>query len=479
MTTLLKELKVQTSKVFTENDDTAFDTTGNANLDFFASCGALRYDQEEVARKMRKALYEDSDLAILNLLYLRDIRGGLGERDSFRTAYKVLAKYDGEKAIKLLPAIIEYGRFDDILVLLENNDTKKEVVSFLAKQLNDDIDNMKAEKPISLCAKWMPSINTSSTKTKKYARTIIKELSISEKEYRLMLSALREYLNVIEKRLSTKDYSFDYAKIPSKALMKYTKAFMRNDKERFNEYKKSLKEGKEKAKTAAVYPYEIIKLNDEELREALWRDIKRNKGNTKTIVVRDGSGSMYGSYFGSAAPIDIATSLAILFSEQLTGVFANKFITFSMQPRLVGLSSCLTLEDKLEECLHYHEVANTNIMAVYKLILEAEKKCNPEDYIERIVIISDMQFDMCAENVPTYETAKNMFAEAGIPLPEIVFWNVASRADFPTQDLENVKLVSGASQYIIDGIINSTDINAYEYMLETLSKYKASLELIK
>ena len=167
MTTLLKELKVQTSKVFTENDDTAFDTTGNANLDFFASCGALRYDQEEVARKMRKALYEDSDLAILNLLYLRDIRGGLGERDSFRTAYKVLAKYDGEKAIKLLPAIIEYGRFDDILVLLENNDTKKEVVSFLAKQLNDDIDNMKAEKPISLCAKWMPSINTSSTKTKK------------------------------------------------------------------------------------------------------------------------------------------------------------------------------------------------------------------------------------------------------------------------------------------------------------------------
>lgn len=479
MTTLLKNLQKETSKVFTENYDTAFETTGSANLDFFASCGALRHNQEEVARKMQKALYEDSDLAILNLLYLRDIRGGLGERDSFRTAYKVLARYDSEKAIKLLPAIIEYGRFDDILVLLDNLNTRKEAISFLSKQLNDDIDNMKSGKNVSLCAKWMPSINASSTKTKKYAKRIIKELGITEKEYRLMLSALREYLNVIEKILSAKEYSFDYAKIPSKALMKYTKVFMRNDKERFNEYKKALKEGKEKAKTSAVYPYEIIKLKDEELKEVMWRDIKRDKGNTKTIVVRDGSGSMYSNCYGSTVPIDVATSLAILFSEQLTGAFANKFITFSMKPRLVDLSSFLTLEDKLEECFHYTEVANTDIMAVYKLILEAEKKCSPEDYIERIVIISDMQFDMCAENVPTYETAKMMFAEAGIPLPEIVFWNVASRADFPTQDLEHVKLVSGASQYIIDGIINSTDINAHEYMIETLSKYKASLELIK
>ena len=243
MTTLLKEIKKETSRVYTENFDTAFSTTGDANLDFFASCGALRHNQKEVSRKMEKALQEDADLAILNLLYLRDIRSGLGERDSFRTAYKALAKYDSEKAIKLLPAVIEYGRFDDILVLLNNVDTKKDAISFLAKQLENDIDAMKEGKSVSLCAKWMPSINASSNKTKEYARIIIKELGISEKEYRTMLSTLRSYINIIEKNLSTKDYSFDYAKIPSKALMKYNKAFIRNDKERFRAYKEALRQG--------------------------------------------------------------------------------------------------------------------------------------------------------------------------------------------------------------------------------------------
>ena len=479
MTTLMNLIKKQTSRVYTENYDTSFDTTLNANLDFFASCGSLRNNQKEVERKMCFAMNEDFNLSILNMIHLRDVRSGLGERDSFRTAYKVLAKHNPEVAIKLLPVVVEYGRFDDVLVLLEERETRKEVVAFLSAKLEEDLDAMKKGDNVSLCAKWMPSINTSSEKTKRKAKIIIKELGISEKEYRLLLSVLRSYIDIIEKRLSAKDYTFDYSKIPSKALMRYTEAFRRNDKERYEAFKEKVTKGEIKTKTSVVYPHEIINLQDKELMEAMWRDLNRKKGEAKTIVVRDGSGSMTWNGFGRVKPLDIATSLSILFSEQLTGEFENKFITFSSKPKLVDLSSCVTLEEKIDECNRYTEVANTNIMAVYKLILDAEKKCEPKDYIERIVIISDMQFDKCADDVPTYETAKEMFEEAGIPLPEIVFWNVASRADFPTQDLKHIKLVSGSSQYIIQNIIDSKEIDAISFMHETLKKYEHILEIIK
>ena len=281
--------------------------------------------------------------------------------------------------------------------------------------------------------------------------------------------------------MSLKDYSFDYSKLPSKALMKHTKAFIRNDEKRYSAFRESLKKGETAAKTSAVYPYEIICLKDEDLREAMWRDLKRNAGDTKTIVVRDGSGSMTWSGFtgSSVRPIDVATSLAILFSEQLTGAFKDKFITFSYRPQFVDLSSCETLRDKLEVCWKYDDYTNTDIMATYRLILEAEKRCDPKDWIEKMIIISDMQFDRGTMNVPTYDSAKALFEEAGIPFPQIVYWNVASRADFPSTDLKNVRLVSGLSQYIIEGILNDDTPDALSYMYKELERYKPVLELLK
>ena len=480
MNTLEKQLKSLSSVTYTENGDIAYLTTGDRNLDFFASCGSLRHDQNEVAKKMTLAMFEKEELAILNMIRLRDIRGGLGERDSFRTAYATYFMKEPDKALKLLPAVVEYGRWDDILFLLEEEKARRAVSDFIAGQLADDIEAMKEGKSVSLCAKWMPSINASSEKTKSYARILMKELGLREKEYRKMLSVLREYIDILERHLSAKDYSFDYAKLPTKALMKHTKAFMRNDSERYNAFRQSLQKGEVQTKTHAVYPYEIVALRDTVLREAMWKDLERHVGDCRTIVVRDGSGSMTWNAYSrsSVRPLDIATSLAILFSEQLSGTFRNKFITFSSRPEFVDLSACRTLEEKLLVCSRYNDCSNTDIMRTYQLILEAEKRCDPKDYLEKIVIISDMQFDRGTANVPTYDDAKEMFDKAGIPMPQIVYWNVASRADFPTNSLENVRLVSGSSQYIVEGILKDESIDAIGFMKKELEKYKPVLKLL-
>ena len=476
----LNEVEKLASLTTTENGDATYRTTRNCNLDFFGSAGAMRDKKADVADLFEEALIENKETAILNMFYLRDIRGGVGERDAFRAAYKVFAKSYPEDAVNLIPAVTEYGRWDDILCLfdLKNPDLTSKVAEDVSAQLARDVQDMVNHKSVSLCAKWMPSINTSSNRTKAYARILIREMGIRESDYRKLLSSLRGYIDILERRMSAKDYTFDYSKLPSKALMKHIKAFIRNDNERYLAYKSALASGDVKAKTKAVYPYEIINVEDEDLRESMWRDIERHPGESKTIVVRDGSGSMtYSQISAGVTPLDVATSLAILFSEQLTGDFKDKFITFSAYPEFVDLSRRETLTRKLMKCRRYDDCSNTDIMKVYKLILEAEKKCDPKDWIERIVIISDMQFDQGTSNVPTYEEAKKMFDEAGIPLPRIVFWNVDSRVDFPSSDMENVRFVSGLSQYTIKAILNDTAVDAEEFMMMTLEKYRPVLKL--
>lgn len=468
---IMDVIKDLTNNIYTQNKDSAFASTLNANLDFFSVAGASRQNPDNIRPLFIKAFYEDKKLAIQNLFYLRDIRKGLGERNSFRIALSFLVEEQEEIAKKLLPYIVEYGRFDDILVYLDNHKLHQVLADFIKNQLDEDIRNYMQDNNISLCSKWLPSINATSTKTKENAKKLAKLMNMSEKEYRKTLSKLRKG-KIVERNLTEKDYTFEYEKLPSKALNKYVSAFNRNDKQRYDEYKSKLSKGEIQAKVDILYPYEILNMlyKDVELAEIQWKSLKRSEDSKNTIVVRDGSGSMtcYKNVY------ETATSLAILFSEQLTGVFKNKFITFSANPKLVELPEGGSLREKNNICASYDEVANTDIKKVYQLILNASKKIkNPKDYINRIVIISDMQFDVGTQNVPTYVEMKNDFEKTGIPLPEIIYWNVnAFRVTFAyKKDDPNIRFISGLSGNIIETIINNQAVDPVDFMIKSLSRY--------
>jgi hypothetical protein len=212
--------------------------------------------------------------------------------------------------------------------------------------------------------------------------------------------------------------------------------------------------------------------------------LDRSECTSRTLVVRDGSGSMFNSA-KQDSPINIATSLAILFSEQLSGAFKNTFITFSSEPRLVELPDGASLEEKIAECLRYDEIANTNIEKVYRLILDTalSGKVPQREMIERVLIISDMEFDSCAEGVladggvsgSTFDAASAAFMQAGYKMPELVFWNVAARhVHTPvTMNTHNVKLVSGASAAIFRQVVANTCelLTPYQFMERMLADY--------
>ena len=89
MSKLLKALVKEESKTTTENGMKTFTTSLNANLDLFFMGGAFRKrsDQDLIAL-FTKAYYEDPKLSLKILAYIRDCRGGLGERRFFRVAIK-------------------------------------------------------------------------------------------------------------------------------------------------------------------------------------------------------------------------------------------------------------------------------------------------------------------------------------------------------------------------------------------------------
>lgn len=485
----------------TENGDIACKSTGSACLDFFSLCGGMRKNISDLQKLFANAYAENPVLAVKILFYMRNIRGGLGERNSFRVLLKELAEFYPEVAKQIVYAVPEYGRWDDLFVLLDTP-AKDDAIALVKAQLQKDKAALQNGSEVSLLGKWLPSINTSSKESVANAKIIMAALGMKAVEYRKLCSALRKEIKILEDNLRRKDYTFDYSKLPSQALLRHKKAFMRNDKERYEsflnkvvEQAEKLARGEEipeeervKLNTKTLYPYQIVapfmnywekdKLTPEQKTplEASWKCLDRSSFASRTIVVRDGSGSMYRACTDSA--MNIATSLALLFAEQLEGAYKNSFITFSSEPRLIQIpKNADTLEKKLNFISKFNEAANTDIGKVYRLILDAAKSGNvpKEEMIERVLIISDMEFDSCAEGISTFEFYKHAFKIAGYKLPEIVFWNVEARsAHLPVSQNENgVKLVSGASANIFADVVSGSleAVSPYDFMLKMLEPY--------
>ena len=131
MNSVLNAMQEQTNYNATENGVVALKSTRSAVLDMFALCAAYRTRSEDDCILMFKnALEENAELAMKCLFYLRDIRGGQGERRFFRVCFKWLANNYPDIARKNLENIPEYGRIDDLYCLV-NTPLEKEMFNYI------------------------------------------------------------------------------------------------------------------------------------------------------------------------------------------------------------------------------------------------------------------------------------------------------------------------------------------------------------
>lgn len=474
---MLDFLKEEANKTYTENGALTYATTYSACLDLFAAIGALRQAEEaDIIKRFSLAYAENPDLAMKIIFFARDIRGGLGERRVFRIILRYLAGWEQDSVVKNIEYIPEYGRFDDLIVLM-NTSCHNASIQYIAKQLKkDNLALERGEDNISLLAKWLPSVNASNSETRKNAKQIAKALKMQQKDYRKTLTKLRAKIDLLENYLREKNYTFDYEKQPSKAMFKYRKAFFRNDEIRYRKFLDAVNEGKAKLHTSTLYPYEIIepllkqKISAEERKVAdtTWNSLPNYTTNENAIVVIDGSGSMYWNV--QPSPAAIALSLGIYFAERNKGAFYNHFITFSEHPRLVEIKG-KDIAEKVNYCASYNEVANTNLKAVFELILNTAMKNHlPQEQLpDTIYIISDMEFDSCTRDSSktNFQHAQDIFRKNEYNLPKVVFWNVASRnIQQPVkQNQQGVTLVSGCSPRLFD-MVMCERLSPYEYMMQ-------------
>ena len=487
----------------TENGAVGLRTTGKALLDLNFKLSSMRnWDADKIWTEFLKAYNENPMLAVVWLFFARDARGGCGERRTFRIIFGRFCKENPGLAIKLLPLLPEYGRWDDLIevfcgdVPCKVRDEAKEII---AKQLHEDAGNVYQKKPISLLAKWMSSPNTSSKETRRKAEQLRFALGLTPKQYRKVLSQLRTYLKVTEQTMSAGEWDqIDYEAVPSKAGMNYREAFLRHDTERYEQYLTNVKEGKAKMNADVLFPYEIVHAymdNDiwdeyvikpfDETLELKWANLPNTvTQDNGTLVVVDGSGSMstrIGS--GSLTAHDVARSLGIYFAERLTGPFKNSFITFSANPKIVRFNGVESLNAKLKILVEEDECSNTNIERTFDLILKTavDNHLKQDEIPVNIMIITDGEFDAMTGD---YDYSRGRYFHAdqklfdgiaakwnasGYKLPRLVFWNVNSRTGtIPLSENElGVALVSGFSPMIAD-MVMSGELDPYKVLVDKL-----------
>lgn len=429
-------LAQESSKTLTENGALTYSESGSKCLDFFALGAAKRKRPEEAVNLFNQAYSFNKEMALKILFYVRDIRGGQGEREIFRQCITSLYSRDEEIYNKILKWIPTYGRWDDLVWA----PLTEESIRIIGEQLLKDIE---CQRP-SLLAKWLPSENTSSEDTKARATQIREALKMSPRQYRKTLSSLRNKIGILETQMSFKEWGkIDYSKLPGRALLTHKKAFLRNDSSRYLKFLEGLKKGETTANVSTIYPYEILeRALQDPTADALWTQLP-NYATQKGLVVADVSGSMIGD------PLFVAVSLAIYFAERCEGVFHNKFMTFSSRPQLVEIPEG-TLRDKYYSMSREDWGMSTNLGAIFDKILDAAKSCDApqEELPETLYIISDMEFDSCVRVDKTlYQYAKESFENAGYKLPNVVFWNVNSRGNnLPVRKNEiGTTLISGLS----------------------------------
>ena len=480
---MLNHLKSEANIACTENGAVTNASTMSDCLDLFATIGAIRKaDDREIIRRFMRAYAEDADLAMKILFFGRDIRGGLGERRVFRVIINWLAANRPESLRRNIELIPEYGRYDDLLSLLDTA-CAKDAMEVIGRQLKADVES---DIDVSLLAKWLPSVNASSRDTVRCAKHIARNLGMTDAEYRKTLAKLRRKIRIIENNLREKDYTFDYSNQPSKAMFKYRQAFVRNDGERYRAFLEAVSKGDRKLHTDTLAPYEIVRsalntanwgfnsrLTDGE-KAALnvtWDSLPDYCDGRNALAIVDTSGSMYN--YDNALPAAVALSLGLYFGERNKGAFRNHFIEFSSRPQLLEIKGD-TFAERLEYLCAFNEIADTNLEAVFDLILDAAV-CNNvprHELPETLYLISDMEFNRCVRNasLSNFENARRRFESHGYKLPQIVFWNVASRnRNQPvTKNEQGAALVSGCTPRLF-AMVASGELSPYKVMMDILS----------
>jgi len=442
----------------TTNGMKALKTTTNPCVDLFYKIGASR--GKNIIPDFVAAYTHDKEVAGRIALWARDIRGGAGEREIYRSILTYLSNHDPNMASRLVLRTPELGRWDDVFAT--SGEARVTAIGMIRRAL--------ATRD-GLAAKWMPRKGA-------VAIELRNALGFTPKQYRKTLVNLS---SVVESQMCAKDWdNINFNHVPSVASARYKKAFNRNTP-KYKEWTSKLVSTDPKVReevkinAGAVYPYDVLKGKINHYRNAnsydraelnavlaQWEALPNYMNGTNVLPLVDVSGSMTCSVGGGVTKtglscLDVAVSLGLYCADKNTGDFKDMFLTFSDSPELLTLRG--NILQKIDQMVNSNWGMNTNIIAAMEKILRTAINGNvpQEDMPKMLLILSDMQFDHCARfDHSALESFRHQFTKAGYEMPKIVFWNLNSHDNVPVKENENgVALVSGFSPSILKSVLSA------------------------
>jgi hypothetical protein len=463
---------VQNQSARTTNGMRARKSTASACVDLFFKIGASR--GKDITKDFVAAYVENKDIALRIAQWVRDARGGAGERELFRQILAYLDKHDPDAAAQLLMKVPEIGRWDDIFVV-KNDKLKYQAFSMLG-------DALRAKN--GLAAKWTPRKGELAVEIRNF-------FGMSPKFYR---KSLVELTKVVEQDMCAKNWdNINFSHVPSVAHARYKKAFFRNTQEYAKYVAELIKDPKDrtvqvKINSGAVYPYDVLKgvigaynknYNSTELGalQAQWDAMENFIGDANVLPLVDVSGSMTCKAGGHASKsettcLDIAVSLGLYCADKNTGKFKDTFLTFSGSPELLHLKG--NIVQKVQQMVTSNWGMNTDLIKALEKVLKVAKDgaVPQEEMPEVLLIMSDMQFDVCARfDDSAMKAIERKFTDAGYEVPKIVFWNLNAHENVPVKyDTRGVALVSGFSPAIMVSVLggDTDNFTPEAIMLKTL-----------
>ena len=478
--------RIDSTHTYTENGAQALKTTSDARLDLFAVIGALRSaDDNRLICLFENAYAVDPLFTTKILFYSRDIRGGLGERETFRRLLKHIATRHPEALVDNLDLIGFYGRWDDLYSLI-GTPLEDEMWITMHRQWQLDIQAMKEGKAVSLLGKWVKTADASSKNTRKLGILTAQKLGLSVYDYKRQYRALRKHIGVVEQLMSQNRWDeIKYPEVPSRAMTLYRDAFKRHDEERFAGYLEKVNSGEEKIHAGALYPYDLVKkylvnydsgtVGDiDPVVEAQWEQMKKDYSMTldSAIVISDTSGSMF---CDNNMPIASSLALGLLFASCNQGPYHNLFMEFSSRSDFIQVKG-ITLIDQLRNMMKdAHWGHSTNLESAFYKILEVavENHIAPEDMPKALIVISDMEIDAgtWGSSWSFHDGMTKLFTQYGYSMPTVVYWNVNSRHDVYHVDADRpgCVLVSGHSASSFKQVLKCVNMTPIEAMEEIIN----------
>ena len=387
--------KMSVSKTVGVKGSDVFDGTGSPLLDL--SVRLVRGASAEDLAARIKAVATDYSAggqnvadAFVMAFHARNIRGGKGERDIFRTLYRALNEVEPYLARNLLDLVPHYGSWRDVFSLtpLETSSAYVEelhngIYRLAASQLRVD-EATEAGKSISLCAKWAPRESSAdSVRAQWLAAQLfpgVKPFSAQMKMYRKLVAGLNRRLDTVETHMCSGSWAdIKPQSVPGRAGKLYGRAFLNlsstykdghhvtlrgfeaqqirlpGDMDRmecrkhFEEHFAAAAAGVKGAKVHGadtLQPHELVKkalslLHSESDAEkdqirAIWRSlvekVKGQGGLGRSIMMSDFSGSMQSAGYAGDTPYWVSMALGLLGAECCTGDFKDRFMTFDSTP---------------------------------------------------------------------------------------------------------------------------------------------------